>query len=100
MSRKAAAQAARRSRSRGKALMRRSSSSVGVIVASMIDRTLRLSRFAARAASARPGLVDELVERGAAPIARAEMEAALAGPEAEIARRTRRLRERVLFTLA
>src|SRR6185436_19809045 len=64
------------------------------------DRTLRLSRFAARAAHARPALVDELEKRGAARISRAEMRAALEGPREETASRLRRLRERAMLTLA
>ena len=66
-----------------------------------LDRTFRLSRFASRVAAARPEVARELEERGAAPFGRHEMAAALAGagPD-EIGPRLRRLRERVLFTLA
>src|SRR5258706_1540179 len=72
------------------------------------DRTLRLSRFAARTAHARPALVDELETRGAARISRAEMLAALESPSTEsegfpaeqTAARLRPLRERTMLTLA
>ena len=72
------------------------------------DRTLRLSRFAARAAHARPALVDELEKRGAARVSRAEMQAALEGPSTssdgsggeETASRLRQLRSRAMLTLA
>ncbi|HSN21734.1 MAG TPA: bifunctional [glutamate--ammonia ligase]-adenylyl-L-tyrosine phosphorylase/[glutamate--ammonia-ligase] adenylyltransferase [Usitatibacter sp.] len=63
------------------------------------DRTLRLSRYVARAAGARPALVEELEARGARPYGREEMRAALAdGPD--LAQRLRRLRERVMVRLA
>ena len=72
------------------------------------DRTLRLSRFAARVAHARPALVDDLERRGAAHISRTQMQAALEGPSTEsegpptekTASRLRRLRERAMLTLA
>ena len=66
-----------------------------------LDRTLRLSRFAARVAEARPEVVRELEQRGAAPFGRQEMRAALAdASDADIGPRLRRLRECVMFTLA
>ena len=64
-----------------------------------LDRTLRLSRFAARVAQARPALADEIAERAAAPFRRQEMEAALAGGDAETGVRLRRLRQRVMLAL-
>ena len=72
------------------------------------DRTLRLSRFAARVAHARPALVDDLEKGGAARISRAEMQAALHRPAngsdglppQDTASRLRRLRERAMLTLA
>jgi glutamate-ammonia-ligase adenylyltransferase len=91
-----------------------------------LDRTLRLSRYAARVASARPGVVDEIARRGL-PYTRDEMREALAGPQAaqrgagpqaaqrgagpqgaqrgagdpaELGSRLRRLRERVMVSLA
>src|SRR5688572_6750546 len=65
-----------------------------------LDRTLRLSRFAERVAHARPALIEGLEARQAAPIARAEMVAALEGPREALASRLRKLRERVMLTLA
>jgi len=64
------------------------------------DRTLRLSRYVARVAAARPEVVGELEARRAAPWTRVEMRAALAGEPAALAQRLRRLRERVMVTLA
>jgi glutamate-ammonia-ligase adenylyltransferase len=64
------------------------------------DRTLRLSRYVARAAHARPALVGELEARGDRPFARAEMRAALEGEGAGLSVRLRRLRERAMVTLA
>jgi glutamate-ammonia-ligase adenylyltransferase len=64
------------------------------------DRTVRLSRYAARVANARPALVDDLERRGDRPFERAEMRAALDGEGAELAARLRRLRERVMLGLA
>ncbi|MGZ5649841.1 MAG: hypothetical protein ACXWG8_05870, partial [Usitatibacter sp.] len=43
-----------------------------------IDRTLRLSHYVARVASARPQVVEELERRGAQPFDRAAMRAELA----------------------
>ena len=63
------------------------------------ERTLRLSRFAARVAHARPALVEALESAGAPAIVRADMEAALAQPGA-LASHLRQLRERTLLTLA
>ncbi|MGZ5569914.1 MAG: bifunctional [glutamate--ammonia ligase]-adenylyl-L-tyrosine phosphorylase/[glutamate--ammonia-ligase] adenylyltransferase [Usitatibacter sp.] len=69
-----------------------------------IDRTLRLSHYVARVASARPQVVEELERRGAQPFDRAAMRAELApGDPAHgenLAPRLRRLRERVMVTLA
>ncbi len=66
-----------------------------------LERTLRLSRFAASVAQARPEVVRNLEERGAAPFGRHEMRAALEGATPEdIGARLRQLRRRVLFTLA
>src|SRR5687767_1877723 len=65
-----------------------------------LDRTLRLSRFAARVVQARPALADEIAERACAPFRRHEMEAALAGAPEETGPRLRRLRQRVMLTLA
>ena len=98
---------------RGMALMLRSSGgrALCAIVASMMDdpaasfraafeRTLRLSRYVARVAAARPALVDELAARHGEPFARAGMRSALAGDPAELDVRLRRLRERVMVRLA
>lgn len=95
------------------ALMLRSSGVrfCAVIVASMMDtsapsfraafdRTLRLSRYVARAAAARPALVEELEARSARPWTRDEMRAALAGEPAGLGARLRQLRERVMVALA
>src|SRR6185437_5140261 len=111
--RNAATPAAMRRRMRGMALMLRSSGVriCAAIVASMMDtpaaplraafdRTLRLSRYVARVAAARPEVVGELEARRAAPWTRVEMRAALAGEPAALAQRLRRLRERVMVTLA
>src|SRR5258706_1843611 len=66
-----------------------------------LERTLRLSRFAARVAQARPEELRTLEERGAAPFGRQEMRTALEGATADdIGARLRQLRRRVLFTLA
>ena len=62
------------------------------------EKTLRLSRFAQRVATAHPELVAELEARGAAPFALAEMTAALASGPAHSALRS--LRRRVMFKLA
>ncbi len=95
------------------ALMLRSSGvrSLCVIVASMmespaasvraaLDRTLRLSRYVARAAGARPALLEEIEARGARAWSREEMRAALEGDGEALGARLRRLRERVMVTLA
>jgi glutamate-ammonia-ligase adenylyltransferase len=65
-----------------------------------LDRTVRLSRYASRVASARPAVIDEIEARGARPYARAEMRAALAGDAAGLELRLPRLRERVMVSLA
>ena len=65
-----------------------------------LDRTLRLSRFAERAAHARPALVEALEARQAAPVSRAEMVGKLEGPRETLGSRLRQLREQVMFTLA
>jgi glutamate-ammonia-ligase adenylyltransferase len=66
---------------------------------SMLPGKLSLSRYAAQALEARPGLAEEL--RAAGPFARHEMAAALEGArdddEAALRRRLRRLRQRVLL---
>ncbi len=64
------------------------------------DRTLRLSRYVARAAAAHPALVDELEQDAARPFARAQMRSALAGEGAGLAARLRHVRERVMVRLA
>ena len=64
-----------------------------------LERTLRLSPFAARIAQARPERVAELESRGAAPWTAELMRAELAGGDG-FDKRVRALRERVLFTLA
>ena len=64
------------------------------------DRTLRLSQYVARVASARPEVVDELARRDARPYERAEMRASLDGDANSLATRLRRLRERVMVALA
>jgi len=62
---------------------------------------LRLSRYAARVAQARPEVVHDLEQRGAAAFSRQEMQATLEGATAEdIPVRLRKLRERVFFTVA
>jgi [glutamine synthetase] adenylyltransferase / [glutamine synthetase]-adenylyl-L-tyrosine phosphorylase len=63
------------------------------------DRTLRLSQYVARVASARPAVVEELERRGSNPFARAAMRSEL-GPGEDLDVRLRRLRERVMVTLA
>jgi glutamate-ammonia-ligase adenylyltransferase len=65
-----------------------------------LDRTLRLSRYAERVAHARPALVAELEARGTSRFTRDEMRAALQGDPAELGTRLRRLRERVMLSLA
>ncbi len=64
------------------------------------ERTLRLSRYVARVATARPAVVDELERRDARPFTREEMRAALAAQGESGATRLRRLRERVMVSLA
>jgi glutamate-ammonia-ligase adenylyltransferase len=64
------------------------------------ERTLRLSRYAARVAAARPALVGELEARAGRPWGRDEMRAALAGAPEGLASRLRSLRERVMLALA
>jgi glutamate-ammonia-ligase adenylyltransferase len=64
------------------------------------DRTLRLSRYAARVASARPDVIGEIERRGARPYTREEMRAALTGDSAGLGLRLPRLRERVMVSLA
>jgi len=64
------------------------------------ERTFRLSRYAARVASARPDVVAEIERRGARPYSREEMRAALEGDPAELGLRLPRLRERVMVSLA
>jgi [glutamine synthetase] adenylyltransferase / [glutamine synthetase]-adenylyl-L-tyrosine phosphorylase len=64
------------------------------------DRTLRLSRYVQRVVHARPEVATELEARGARAFTREEMRAFLAGDAEEMATRLRRLRERVMVTLA
>src|SRR5258708_26923465 len=64
------------------------------------ERPLRLSRYVARVATARPAVVDELERRDARPFTREEMRAALAAQGESGATRLRRLRERVMVSLA
>src|SRR5690242_7624373 len=64
------------------------------------ERTLRLSHYAARTVAARPALAAELEAHGDSPFTRAEMRAFLASPGEPLARRLRRLRERVMVRLA
>jgi len=64
------------------------------------ERTLRLSRYVARVVNARPDVLEDLRRRQARPFERSEMRAALAGEGEPIATRLRRLRERVMVTLA
>ncbi len=64
------------------------------------ERTCRLSRYVARVANARPGVVEDMERREAAAFSRAEMRAALAGGPESLDRRLRALRERVMVTLA
>jgi len=67
------------------------------------ERTLRLSPFARRIASARPHLAEALAASSAAPLARADLEAALAGVPAgdgaALAVAMRELRARAMLTL-
>ncbi len=68
-----------------------------------LERALRLSPFARRLAAARPGLAEALAASGAAPLARADLEAALAavppGDGAALAVAMRELRARTMLTL-
>ncbi len=64
------------------------------------ERTTRLSRYVARVTDARPALVAELEARAGRPFAREEMRAALAGDAEGLGVRLRRLRQRVMVTLA
>src|SRR5688572_22478305 len=63
------------------------------------DRTRALSQFVARVAGASPAIVDEIEARGARAYEREEMRGAL-GPGEDLALRLRRLRARVMVTLA
>src|SRR5262245_14983118 len=63
------------------------------------DRTLRLSHYVARVATARPAIVAEMEARSVRGFTRAEMRSEL-GPGKDLAPRLRRLRERVFVTLA
>ncbi|HUL94896.1 MAG TPA: bifunctional [glutamate--ammonia ligase]-adenylyl-L-tyrosine phosphorylase/[glutamate--ammonia-ligase] adenylyltransferase [Usitatibacter sp.] len=64
-----------------------------------LEKTFRLSPFAAGIARARPQRVAELESRGAAPWTAGEMRAELGGGE-DFEMRVRALRERVMLTLA
>jgi len=64
------------------------------------DRTLRLSQYVARMAAAHPALPAEIEAREARAFDRAEMRSALAEPAEPLAVRLRRLRTRVMVTLA
>jgi len=68
--------------------------------AAALARTLRLSRYAARVAHARPAVIEALERRAARALTRAEMAAALAGDPEGLAARLRRLRETVMVGLA
>ncbi len=68
--------------------------------ADAFERTLRLSRYAARALGARPGLAAELERHAHEPFDRAAMREALAGEGPALGVRLRRLRERVMVRLA
>ena len=63
-------------------------------------RTLRLSRFVARAASARPAVVDAIEQRDARAYSRDEMRDLLVGDPEGLGARLRQLRERVMVSLA
>ncbi|HZZ94380.1 MAG TPA: bifunctional [glutamate--ammonia ligase]-adenylyl-L-tyrosine phosphorylase/[glutamate--ammonia-ligase] adenylyltransferase [Usitatibacter sp.] len=65
-----------------------------------LDRTLRLSRYAARVAHARPGVIEAIEGRDARPFSRAEMAAMLQGEPQGLGSRLRRLRETVMVSLA
>ena len=65
-----------------------------------IERTFRLSRYVSRVANAHPAVVEDLRRREAAPFSREEMRASLEGDAEGLASRLRRLRERVMVTLA
>src|SRR5437867_9302087 len=70
---------------------------------SALERTLRLSQYAARVINARPAVAADLERRAEAGFGRDEMRAALADEAAggaALATRLRRLRERVMVTLA
>jgi [glutamine synthetase] adenylyltransferase / [glutamine synthetase]-adenylyl-L-tyrosine phosphorylase len=67
---------------------------------SAFERTLRLSRYVARVANARPAVLEDLRRREARPFERSEMRSALADASEPVATRLRRLRERVMVTLA
>jgi [glutamine synthetase] adenylyltransferase / [glutamine synthetase]-adenylyl-L-tyrosine phosphorylase len=75
-------------------------SPVSLTSGAALERTLRLSRYVARVAHARPEVVKELEARGGRPFTREEMRAFLAEDPGEMATRLRRLRERVMVTLA
>ncbi len=68
-----------------------------------LERTLRLSPFARRLAGARPALAEALAASGAAPLARADLESALAAvPESDpaaLSAAMRELRARTMLTL-
>src|SRR5438874_10384926 len=65
-----------------------------------LERTFRLSRYVSRVANARPGVLEDLRTRAGAPFSRLEMRKALEGDPAGLGSRLRRLRERVMVTLA
>ncbi len=64
------------------------------------ERTLRLSRYVARATDARPELVGELEREALHPFPRAAMRELLAAGRSELAMRLRVLRQRVMVRLA
>src|SRR5688500_6666112 len=66
---------------------------------SAFDRTRALSQFVSRVAAATPAVIEELEARQARAYSREEMRAALAQGEG-VEARLRRLRERVMVTLA
>lgn len=71
-----------------------------VVQGPSLDRTLNLSRYAARVAQARPIVIGEIERREARPYSREEMRAALEGDPGELGLRLPRLRERVMVLLA
>ena len=67
---------------------------------SAFERTLRLSRYVARVAAARPAVVEELERRDARAFTRDEMREFLGGAPEAMGTRLRQLRERLMVSLA